>query len=69
MHPPWRPTRTLLTLDDRDGNSFAIVATDAGGVGLTRNGQPLPPCCWPADRMDDCVHELLRRTGRAAPPP
>ena len=57
--------KTLMTMNGRDGDVFAIVTfmAPALGCGIARNGAPLPDHHWPIEEIAACTAALLRLAG------
>ena len=60
MLHPWEIAETLLMLTAPDGGSVAFVKCSGGGIGVARDGVPVPACRWTDDQIADCVREFLR---------
>ncbi|HEY2584890.1 MAG TPA: hypothetical protein VGI81_03880 [Tepidisphaeraceae bacterium] len=57
----WHCDQVVFTFDGPDGR-YAFVTCVGGGVGITRDGTPIPECRWAVDQVADCIEEFVRRT-------
>ena len=53
-------TRTLRTTTRSDATMYALGAYSDGGIGIARDGAPLPQLYWPSSEMDTCVESFIR---------
>ena len=63
MPHAWEIEQTLLTLTARNGACVALVKCTGGGIGIARDGVPLPECRWSDDQLTECLDEFVRRSG------
>jgi len=63
MPHAWEIAQTLLTLNAPDGGSVAFVKCVGGGIGIARDGVPLPDSRWTENQLTECLNEFIRLAG------
>jgi hypothetical protein len=54
---------TLLTATRTDGTIYSLVLYEDEGLGIARDGVPLPPFYWGNAEMDECMETFMRLAG------